>query len=70
MIGGYYRLDKPVRAVSTNGGQNNLVLLPEGSLLLITDCNDVEKLITVKWEQTDVLVFAEDVREHGSMLSA
>jgi hypothetical protein len=69
MVGGRYRLRRPVRAVCAQDGQKSLVLLPEGSIISVADSIGAERLIPVTWEQTDFIVFAEDVRERGAMLT-
>jgi hypothetical protein len=53
------------RAAPENDGANGSLLIPEGATLLVRSYHDDGRIVGVTWDGQDLLMFAQDLREHG-----
>ena len=61
--GDKFRAMKPMLGIMSNGGHRIPVILPRDAILEIVTCLvNHERMVDVRWEETIVMVFAEDVR--------
>jgi hypothetical protein len=68
VLGKRYRIRVPVLAIRANTGEKGLILLRQGSVLTVSGYGNDERLVTVRWNGTELLVFANDVRERGTVI--
>ena len=67
-----YRLHREVRAVITLNGKPEILSIPAGSIITVTEPKQTLNvgMIAVAWEDKIVKMFAEDVQVRGVPLNA
>jgi hypothetical protein len=70
MQGSSYRLTTPTLAIITSFGQKVAITIPVGSIVTVikTDING-NRLVDVMWEERCAMVFTQDLRERGELVS-
>ena len=69
MQGTRYRLDRATLAVCCKDGQQSPVRVPGGTVIELTQpCLDGHRTVDVNWGGKALIMFAQDVRERGSLL--
>jgi hypothetical protein len=44
-------------------------MIPENAVIVVDHLHDGDGLLSARWEKEEVLVFAQDLRERGSVLA-
>lgn len=68
MVSERFRLTRPLIAIRNMEGKSSCAMIPENAILVVTGLHDGERLLQVQWEQEEMLVFLEDLRERSTPL--
>lgn len=63
-----FRLTRSIMAVCNKEGKSACVMIPENAVVVVEAVQDADRLLRVRWEREKVLVFAQDLRERGTVL--
>jgi hypothetical protein len=66
-----FRLKTLLHAISDDGQRRSITDLPAGSIVMTTGpFFDQAKLVEVRWQDQNVMVFAQDLKERAELVKA
>lgn len=68
MVSERFRLTRALIAVRNVDGKSSCAMIPEDAVVVVNGFHDNERLLRVQWEQEEMLVFVQDLRERGTPL--
>lgn len=69
MVSERFRLTRALIAIRNMEGKSSCAMIPENAVVVVTGLHDGERLLRVQWEQEEMLVFLEDLRERSTPLT-
>jgi hypothetical protein len=66
MVGKSYRLLQPASSITCQAEKQELLTVPDGAIVtVLEDPDDGSNMLTVKWNHTQIRMFAVDLESRG-----
>ena len=70
MVGKSYRLLEPTSSVTWQTAKQELLTVPDGAIVtVLEDADDGSDMLTVRWNQTKIRMFAVDLQSRGELVT-
>jgi hypothetical protein len=70
MLGESYRLNRKTLAINSGGENRASIFIPANAIVtIIAGPLNGNRLVDVKWEDLTLMIFAEDLRDRGTLIT-